>query len=158
MLIEQITKRFKKKFIETKIEDIKFKWEFEDFFNVLNINNFFTMMQKQLKVEYNFNQEKDIREKVENIRNLLLTIFDQAKEININLSDLNKLDNLIHMTYMEVKEIINNGLIVYLFYEKIHCSIEYKNNYYDTDQYFLLKISNFEKKLNTHLNTFLKFF
>ncbi|WP_339020509.1 hypothetical protein [Spiroplasma endosymbiont of Atherix ibis] len=65
MLVEEITKKFKKKFIETKIEDIKFKWEFEDFFNVLNINNFFTMMQKQLKVEYNFNQEKDIKEKIE---------------------------------------------------------------------------------------------
>ncbi|WP_339020507.1 hypothetical protein [Spiroplasma endosymbiont of Atherix ibis] len=62
------------------------------------------------------------------------------------------------MTYMEVKDIINNGLIVYLFYEKLHCSIEYKNSYYDTDKYFFLKISNFEKKLNIYLNTFIKSF
>ncbi|AUM62859.1 hypothetical protein [Spiroplasma monobiae] len=156
MLIEQITKRFKKKIINYDIESIKFKWEFEDLFDVLNINNFFTMMQYQLRVEYNFNQEQDIREKINIIRRSIEDAVQVAKNIEINSNKLGVLDNLIHMIYMEIKDIINDGLIMYLFYEKIHCSIEFEGQLLDTDDFFKLKLMIFNKNLDKHLDQFLK--
>ncbi|QHX36872.1 hypothetical protein [Spiroplasma sp. BIUS-1] len=156
MLIEQITKRFKKKIIETKIEDIKFRWEFEDFFDVLNINNFLTMMQHQLKVTYNFNQEQDVREKIILIRDSITSMTEEIKDIEFNIKEVSKLDNLLHMFYLEIKEIINNSLITYLFYEKIHCSVEYKNNIYDTEDFFKLKLMLFKENLLKHSQVFIK--
>ncbi|WP_338984652.1 hypothetical protein [Spiroplasma endosymbiont of Diplazon laetatorius] len=156
MLIEQIAKRFKKKIINHEIEEIKFKWEFEDFFDVLNINIFLTMMQHQLKTQYNFNQEQDVREKVIGIRESIEKCVDVAKNTQVNTNKLGVLDNLIHMIYMEIKEIINEGLILYLFYEKIHCSVEYKGLLFDTDDYFKLKLMNFKESIEKHLNSFSK--
>ncbi|AGR42345.1 hypothetical protein [Spiroplasma diminutum] len=156
MLIEQIVKRFKKKMIESTLEDFKFRWEFEDFFRVLNIDNFFTMMEKQLNIKFNFNQEQDIKEKVLKIREWIEFNINDIKEIELQLNEMNKLDNLIHMIYIETKKIINNGLIVYLFYEKIHMSIEYNGNLYDTEDFFNLKLAKYKEELEKHLFVFLR--
>ncbi|WP_342275197.1 hypothetical protein [Spiroplasma endosymbiont of Cantharis lateralis] len=154
MIVEQISKRFKKKIMQTTLEEINFKWEFEDFFQILNINNFLTMMQHQLKVEYNFQQEEDIKQKIMSIREFLTKMVEEIKDYKINLNQITILDNLIHMIYMEIKNIINEGLIKYLFYEKIHCSIEYNQKVYDTDDYFKLKFLEFMENTDNHFEIF----
>ncbi|WP_339033774.1 hypothetical protein [Spiroplasma endosymbiont of Cantharis rufa] len=158
MIVEQISKRFKKKIMQTNLEEINFKWEFEDFFHILNINNFLTMMQHQLKVKYNFQQEEDIKQKIMSIRELLAKMVEEIKDYKINLNRITILDNLMHMIYMEIKDIINDGLIKYLFYEKIHCSIEYNQKFYDTDDYFKLKFLEFMENIDNHFEIFIKSF
>ncbi|ALD66692.1 hypothetical protein [Spiroplasma cantharicola] len=158
MIVEQISKRFKKKILQINLEDINFKWEFEDFFQILNINNFITMMQHQLKISYNFTQEQDIREKIIKIREFLTQMVDEIKDYKINLNQITILDNLMHMIYMEIKEIINEGLIKYLFFEKIHFTVEYNQVIYDTDDYFKLKLMEFKENVNNHFEIFIKSF
>ncbi|AGR41481.1 hypothetical protein [Spiroplasma taiwanense] len=148
--LDYLINKYSKKILKVKYNSINFYWEFINFTDIVNTNNFIKMFKKALNTEYNKKQEDDIKEKIHELRNIINYYLNKIKNLDFFEYKITILDNLLSSIYNSIKKFINNIIVTYLFFEKIHESIFENEKYFDNDLFYEWKLEILKFELIKH--------
>ncbi len=140
-ILEKFNQKFNQKLNRFCIHDINLNWYFEGLPSIINVNNLYSIVNAIFKSEMNKVEEDDIKNKIICLRNCFIDNFDN----NLKLLELYKnsnehiINNYLTQYYVLLKKFINESLLVYIFHNKIHSDVIYKNTYVDVDDFYNIK-------------------